>query len=441
MKYLRKLIIVVLLSVLMVLGFLSSSYADLARVNDARVWQSPDGGRLIFDLNQSLNYKVFSLSKPDRVVIDFKKTRLVTRLKSLDLSKSPIKRIRSGKRNENDLRIVLDMKEAISPKSALLKPNSEYGYRLVLDLDRVVKKSHGALTSRLGQSADKPLRDIIIAIDAGHGGEDPGAHGRQGTKEKEVVLKIARELKRIFDRQEGMKGVLVRSGDYYLGLRERMTIARQHQADFFVSIHADAFKDPRAKGSSVYSLSSRGASSEAARWLAVKANKADLIGGVQLANKENVVASVLLDMAQSATQQASRQIAKNILHELKSVGKVHSKSVQNASFMVLKSPDIPSVLVETAYISNPAEEQKLRTPVYRKVIAGAIFDGIARYFYRHPPAGALLAQRNRHTIAKGETLGGIALQYHVSIKKLKFANNLMSDKIIPGQVLRIPVES
>lgn len=434
-------IIAVFLVILTVFSLLSSSHADLARVNDARVWSAPDGSRLIFDLNQLLKYKVFRLSNPERVVIDFQKTRLLTRLKSLDLSKSSIKRIRSGKRNGKDLRIVLDMKETVSPKSALLKPNSEYGFRLVLDLDRVKKKSRGSLEPRPEQQKDKRHRDIIVAIDAGHGGEDPGARGRRGTKEKDIVLEIARELKRIFDQQEGMKGVLIRSGDYYLDLRKRMKIARQHRADFFVSIHADAFHDPRAKGSSVYSLSSRGENSEAARWLAAKANNADLIGGVQLANKDDMVASMLLDMAQSATRKVSFKVATNILHELKGVGKVHSKTVQSASFVVLKSPDIPSVLVETAYISNPSEEKKLRTKIYRKAIAKAIFNGIYRYFGRSSPTKILLAQRNRHIIAQGETLGEIALHYRVSIKKLKVANNLRNDKIISGQVLRIPIDS
>jgi len=438
---LRRSIIAVFLVILTVLGLLSPSYADSARVKDARVWSAPDGSRLIFDLNQSLKYKVFRLSKPERVVIDLQNTRLLTRLKSLDLSKSSIKRIRSGKRNGKDLRIVLDMKETVSPKSALLRPNSEYGFRLVLDLDRVKTKSRGSLESSLVQQRDKRQRNIIIAIDAGHGGEDPGARGRRGTKEKDIVLEISRELKRMFDREAGMEGVLIRSGDYYLDLRKRMKIAREHRADFFVSIHADAFHDPRAKGSSVYSLSSRGESSEAARWLAVKANNADLIGGVQLANKEDTVASMLLDMAQSATRKASFKAATNILHELKSVGKVHSKTVQSASFVVLKSPDIPSVLVETAYISNPSEEKKLRTKVYRKAVAQAIFNGVHRYFNDSPLAGSLLAQRNRHIIAQGETLGEIALQYRVSIRKLKVANKLHNDKIISGQVLRIPIDS
>ncbi len=434
-------IIAVFLAVLTAFGLLSSSYADSARVQDARVWSAPDGSRLIFDLNQSLKYKVFRLSKPERVVIDLQNTRLLTRLKSLDLSKSSIKRIRSGKRNGKDLRIVLDMKEIVSPKSALLRPNSEYGFRLVLDLDHVKKKSQGSLKSRLVQQKDKQQQNIIIAIDAGHGGEDPGARGKRGTKEKDVVLDIARELKRMFDREDGMQGVLIRSGDYYLGLRKRMEIAREHQADFFVSIHADAFHDPRARGSSVYSLSSRGENSEAARWLAVKANNADLIGGVQLANKEDTVASMLLDMAQSATRKASFKAATNILDELQSVGKVHSKTVQNASFVVLKSPDIPSVLVETAYISNPSEEKKLRTKIYRKAVAQAIFNGVHRYFDRSPRTESVIAKRNRHIIAQGETLGGIALHYRVSIKKLKVANNLQNDNIVSGQVLRIPVDS
>ncbi len=415
----------------------TTSWAANGEVNGVRVWNGPDGTRLVFDLNTHLKHALFTLPNPERVVIDFKNASLATSLRSLDLTGTPVKRIRTGSRRTGGLRVVLDLKERVSPKSAILKPNREYGYRLLVDLDKPRSASRVVAKSRI--TPPKRDRDVVIAIDAGHGGEDPGARGRAGTKEKHVVLAIARRLAKLINSEGGMKAVLIRDGDYYLGLRKRMNKARTHGTDLFVSIHADAFKDPRVRGLSIYTLSSNGASSEAARWLADKENSSDLVGGVSLEDKDDVLASVLLDLAQTATSDASQNAAAQVLKRLKKIGKVHKSSVQHASFVVLKSPDIPSILVETAFISNPAEEKKLRSSRYQQALARAIFSGIYAYFDRQPPPGTYMASRRRHVISRGDTLGKIAKQYQVSIKSLRAINNISGDRIMPGQVLQIPI--
>lgn len=284
-------------------------------------------------------------------------------------------------------------------------------------------------------------RDLIIAIDAGHGGKDPGARGRHGTREKDVVLAIARKLARLIEREPGMKPVLIRDGDYFLRLRERIRRAHDHRADLFISIHADAFNDTRVHGSSVYVLSRRGASSEMARLLARHENTADLVGGVSLDDKDDLLKTVLLDLSQSASIEASTEVADKVLRELRRVGKVHKRSVQKAGFVVLKSPDIPSILVETAFISNPREERKLRDPRHQERMARAILAGVRGYFEQNPPPGTLIAARvreQRHVIRPGDTLSGIARRYDVSLRELKVANGLDSDRLRVGDVLRIP---
>jgi N-acetylmuramoyl-L-alanine amidase len=263
-----------------------------------------------------------------------------------------------------------------------------YGYRLVIDLgltaraDQPIKVKH----------APSDARDLIIAIDAGHGGEDPGAIGKNGTREKDVVLGIARELALKINAEPGMRAILTRSGDYFVPLRDRMRRARAQQADLFVSIHADAAHDRSIDGSSVYILSQRGATDEASRWLAERENASDLIGGVSLDDKDDVLASVLLDLSQSASLNASQAAAERVLHQLTQAGEVRKHEVLQARFMVLKSPDIPSMLIETAYISNPQEEQRLRSPAHQAKLAAAIHRGVRDYFYANPPMGTRIAQ-------------------------------------------------
>jgi len=425
-----------------ILMFISlPALAGQAEVVGVRLWPAPDHTRLVFDLSGPAEHSLFTLPDPDRIVIDLKNTSLRKELIT-DLTNGPVKSIRSGGRNGTDLRIVLDTKSTMRPKSFILKPYGEYGDRLVLDLYNVKGKKHKVVKSArpsAKKQAKAKLRDVVIAIDAGHGGEDPGARGYRGTREKHVVLAIARRLKALVEKEPGMRPVMIRDGDYYISLRGRVKKARQKRADIFISIHADAFRNKKAKGSSVYTLSPRGATSEAARWLAESENKADLIGGVSLDDKDDLLASVLLDLSQTASLEASLDVADHILGGLKRVGKVHKRRVQSASFMVLKSPDIPSVLVETAFISNPEEERKLLTKSYQKKLANALMQGVRKYFHRFPPPGTHLARR--HVIQSGETLSEIAQQYQVPVTNLRNINRLKSDSVKVGQILQIPLQT
>ena len=407
--------------------------AETVTIENLRVWAAPDSTRVVFDVSAPVKYKVFSLESPDRMVIDIKHARLKKRPAQPGVGDHYLRRVRAAARNGQDLRVVLDLKQTAIHQSFQLKPNQYYGQRLVIDL-------HGG---KAGATPAKPAgrparpRDVIIAIDAGHGGEDPGAIGPGGTYEKDVVLQIAKTLARAINRERGMRAVLIREGDYYMSLRKRILSARRHKADLFLSIHADAFPNRKVQGASVYTLSRRGASSEAARWLAERENAADLVGGVSLDDKDDVLASVLLDLSQTASLEASIDVADRVLKGLQRVGKVHKKRVQSAGFAVLKSPDIPSILIETAFISNPSEEKKLLSHKHRRNLAGAIVTGLRGYFRDFAPAGTLLAAR-KHVIARGETLSAIAQRYRVSTSALKAYNALRGDRIQAGQTISIP---
>jgi N-acetylmuramoyl-L-alanine amidase len=417
--------------------------AKQSEVNSLRVWSAPDHVRLVFDANRPIEHKIFTLKNPHRLVLDLKHARLTKNLSDPSSENKLIKRMRSASRNKHDVRVVFDLTGAVKPKSFLLKPNREYGHRLVVDLyDHATAKKKRSAPVKIDKSSGE--RDVIIAVDPGHGGEDPGARGRRGTYEKDVVLAIGKKLVKELNRKKGMRAVLIRDGDYYLGLRKRIAKAREAQADLFVSIHADAFRDPKVRGSSVYTLSRRGASSEAARWLAERENSADLVGGVSLEDKDDMLASVLLDLSQIGTLQASSEAAERVLKQLKTLGKTHKRRVQQAGFVVLKSPDIPSMLVETAFISNPDEEKRLRNPAHQRRVAKALSKGIVDYFKFQPPPGTWLAanqarRRPRsHVISPGDTLSAISKQYRVSVSRLRHANELKSDTIRIGQVLQIP---
>lgn len=356
-------------------------------VRAVRVWVGPDGTRVVLDLSGSAQHNLAVMKNPDRLVLDVSGARLISDM-ARPAPAGAVKQVRIADRRNGELRIVFDLAHSIRAKSFLARPNDRYGYRLVIDLsgsgvaDVPVKIPH----------ARPEARDLIIAVDAGHGGEDPGAIGKNGTREKDVVLAIARALTRQIDAEPGMKAVLTRDGDYFVALRDRMRRARAQQADLFVSIHADAIRDRAVDGSSVYILSQRGATDEASRWLAERENASDLIGGVSLEDKGDVLASVLLDLSQSASLNASQSAAEYVLHQLNRVGEVRKPQVQQARFMVLKSPDIPSMLVETAYISNPREEQRLRGSAQQVKLASAIHRGLRAYFYSDPPTGTRIAQ-------------------------------------------------
>ena len=395
--------------------------ADSTALRDIRLWASPDSTRVVLDLSAPASYAIFSLDGPDRVVIDFEHIRADASAIKIPDGSGVVKSVRMGARGREGLRVVLDVDSKVEVKAFLTPPNETYGHRLVIDLGHrsaAAMAPTSAPEPAAQAEAPKPVkvaggdgeRDLVIAIDAGHGGEDPGAIGKSGTREKTVALAVARKLADRINAEPGMKAVLTRTGDYFVPFRERTRRARVQQADLFVSIHADAFMDRSVRGSSVYVLSTRRASNEAARWLAERENAADLIGGVSLDDKSDVLASVLLDLSQNATISASREAAARVLAELDQVGQLKKSDVQHASLIVLTSPDVPSMLVETAYISNPDEERKLRDPGHQDRLAGAIHAGVRRYFYDNPPPGSRVAalaavergQALRQTVAQGE---------------------------------------
>ena len=419
-----------------------SVFAEQVTIQNVRIWAAPDNTRVVFDVSGPVEHSLELLDKPHRLVVDIRNAKISQAIRmaiSQPISADKyLKNIRSAERGSSDLRVVFDLKKNIEMRSFLLQPNSQYGHRLVVDLyDENNQK--GAIQV-MTQADNKRSKDVVIAIDAGHGGDDPGATGPNGLREKDVTLKIARNLANLINQEYGMKAVLIREGDYFLSLRKRIGKARRHKADLFISIHADAFKDPKVRGSSVYILSNRGASSEAAKWLAERENAADLIGGVSLDDKDDVLASVLLDLSQTASLEASIGVADRVLSGLKKLGKTHKKHVQSAGFAVLKSPDIPSILVEMAYISNPEEERKLKGKAYQTKLAKAMLSGLKDYFRNHAPEGTLLASaaNQKYVITRGDTLSGIAQRYKVSMNTLRDSNQLKSDRIRVGQVLTIP---
>lgn len=436
--------------VVLVLATAGFSLPALAtEVIDVRLWRAPDHTRVVFDLSDAIEHSILQLDNPTRVVVDINDVKLKGALDDLPLENTPIERVRSGIRKGNDLRIVFDLRAKVTPKSFALDPNERTGHRLVLDLfDDAVDNTKQPETEDLTpatKSVDELAgrRDIIIAIDAGHGGEDPGASGPKKLREKDVVLKIARKLHARLAKTPGFQPVMIRDGDYYVSLAGRRDLARKAQADLFVSIHADAFNQASANGASVYVLSTRGATSTAAQYLADRENAADLVGGVRLSDKDDVLAGVLTDLSMTATLDTSLSLGRDVLEEVDKIAKLHKRKVEQAGFAVLKSPDIPSILVETGFISNPGEAQKLATGAYQDKMARAMQMGIQDWFTTHPPAGTLLAwQRSQRTreyvIVSGDTLSEIAERHRVSVSSLKSSNGLKSNTIRVGQKLIIP---
>ena len=411
-------------------------------VENVRLWSEDGRTRVVLDLSRASEHKIFTLRGPDRLVVDLKDARLAESLGKLPVG-GAIRSIRTGLRSNGQLRVVFDLSQAVRSRSFTAGPNDEYGDRLVIDL----QQEGGLRTVKRASEERVAGRDIVVAVDPGHGGHDPGAIGRGKTREKDVALDVARLLVERINAEPGMKAVLVRSGDYYVDHRERMEIARRSKADLFVSIHADAVDDRRASGASVYVLSLKGASDEAAKRLAERENASNLVGGVSLADKDAVLASVLLDLSQNAALSASLDVGSEVIGELARIGKVHRRKVQQAGFLVLKSPDVPSILVETAYISNPDEEKKLKSRSHQSKLANAILLGVRKYFYENPPPNTMIALNQRqaparqvnHVISRGDTLSEIAERYNVSMSAIKSANRLSNDNVRVGQKLKIPV--
>lgn len=419
-------------------------------VDGVRLWRAPESTRVVLDLSGPVEHTVFSLDNPRRLVVDIKNASMSASLDNLSLANTPIASIRSGIRGDNDLRLVFDLREEIKANSFSLARHADKSDRLVIDLDDIVRA--GAKTAQTVLDAvNQSRRDIVIAIDAGHGGEDPGAIGSNGIYEKDVVLDIAKQLARIVNERPGYRAELIRTGDYAIALRERRNKARQLRADLFVSIHADAFKHTSANGASVYALNPNGhrATSESARYLAQRENESDLIGGVgtvSLSDKDEVLAGMLLDLSMTATLSSSLQIGGHMLQAMGGVARLHKPHVEQADFAVLRSPDMPSLLVETGFISNPGEAKRLSTSAYRKQIAESLFVGIQNYFNQSPPPGTYLAWRQsqgeggfgEHIIVRGETLSAIAKRYNVSVNELLLVNQLSDTAIRVGQRLKIP---
>jgi N-acetylmuramoyl-L-alanine amidase len=370
---------------------------------------SDDGAGLTLDLSAGTSYKLFHLDHPYRVVIDLRDARLDRHVR-LPQPAGPVEALRAGPRPQGELRVVLQLKASL-PAHATWTAASK-GPRLVVSVGaaQVAAKPQPeiqrTLPVRIEHAPIDTGRDVVIAVDAGHGGQDPGATGHYGTHEKDVVLAIARSLARRINAESGMRAVLTRDRDTFVMLRDRIRVARLAKADLFVSVHADSIHDPDVSGSSVYVLSERGATDESARWLAERENAADLMGGVRLSDKDTTLASVLLDLSQSANISTSTVAAEGVLSALEGVGEVRKPHVQQAGFVVLKSPDIPSMLIETAYISNPAEERRLRTDVHQGKLADAIFTGLRGYFERYPPPGTRFALNRDRSIGVTTVLAG-----------------------------------
>ena len=455
------------LCLILCMGLVSAVQA--AVIEGVRVWRAPDHTRIVLDLDGPVEHVIAPLSNPERLVLDISNAQLKAEVDPLALADTPILKVRTAVQNKTDVRMVFDLKTKLHPRSFLLKPYAGNSDRLVLDFydsasavaasedapaqPKPVATPSVATAPAATPSAAQPKaatrghRNIIIAVDAGHGGEDPGAIGPKKLLEKHVTLSISKELVAAINAEPGFTAKLVRTGDYFIPLKKRRDIARNMQADLFISVHADAFNKPSARGASVFALSRHGATSETARFLAQRENEADLIGGVggiSLDDKDEVLAGVLVDLSMTATLNSSLQVGNQVLSSMGKMARLHKPHVEQAGFMVLKSPDVPSILVETGFISNPEEARKLGTPAYRKEMAQAIFRGVRQHFVQNPPAGSyLIAQQgssraHEHIISSGDTLTGIAQRYNVTVNELLAHNNLKTHVIKVGQKIKIP---
>ena len=464
-------------------------------VEGLRLWRGTDHTRLVFDVDGPVRHSLTEMHDPERLVIDVENGELAAALHAVDISSTQVQRIRSGKYGADRLRIVLDLHGKVKQKSFVLGPSSGQGNRLVVDLFGPVPRQAPApvvpttpappvarapaaspvppqpqaqaQVQSPAQPEPQPVarseepapvvraplpkqplrgRSILVAIDAGHGGEDPGAIGPGRIREKDVVLAIARELEKKVNATPGYRATMVRKSDYFIPLFKRRDIARESGADLFVSIHADAFTHSRARGSSVYALSPRGATSVSAAFLAQRENGADLIGGVDLGAKDKVLASVLTDLSMTATMDASLGAGGRVLHSMGRISHLHKRRVEQAGFAVLKSPDMPSILVETGFISNPLEAERLGNAGYQRNMAAAIFAGVSDYFMSSPPPETMVAMSVRagarpseYIISRGDTLAGIAERYRVSVADIVRTNGLGGgNDIRAGQTIVIP---
>ena len=422
-----------------------------AEVVDLRMWRAPDHTRLVLDLSDAVEYSSFLLEDPHRFVVDIKSSFTDLSFSGIDFSDSPISGIRSGVRNGDSLRIVLDLTSAVEPETFSLAPNSEFGERLVLDLyDKTGSQQSQSANLPENRTGSEARRDIVVAISAGHGGEDPGSIGYDGRiKEKNVTLAISQALYERLEKLPGYKPVMIREGDYYVELKRRPEIARRNRADLFVAIHADWYRNSRARGVTVYALSGDRADRENSARVAEKENSADLLGGVggdlALRELDDDVALTLVSLQMAWSMEQSLMAGTSILDSLAGVTRIRKTKVQQASLQVLNSPDIPSILIETGYLTNPEEAQRLSNRNFQERMALAIADGVANYFYEAPPDGTLVAWQRAngviptsYTVRRGDTLSEIAEQFSLSVTELKSINGLQGNTIQIGQVLELP---
>ncbi|WJG11235.1 N-acetylmuramoyl-L-alanine amidase [Aliiglaciecola sp. LCG003] len=414
-------------------------------IEGLRIWPSPSNTRVVLDLTEQPEYSYFSLSNPERLVIDLSNTVGDLALSNLVNNSDLIKKIRySTPKDKKSIRVVLELSKKASTEIFALPPTAPYKNRLVIDLSEPDSQSQTVMLSSDNSTRD---RDIIIAIDAGHGGEDPGSIGRSGSYEKNITLSVSKQLAALVERESGLRAVMTRTGDYYISPNKRPEIARRSKADLLISIHADAFTTPQPSGASVWVLSMGRANSELGRWMERTERHSELLGGaaevIQDTASELYLTQALLDMSMDHSLTTSYNISEKVIKQLRQVTKLHKKKPQAASLAVLTSPDIPSILVEIGFISNPTEEKNLNWSKHRQKLADSIFSAIKQYFHTMPPDGTLWAsnakaEKRTHRVSRGESLSLLAQRYNVRVSAIKEANNLRGDTVRIGQLLTIP---
>jgi N-acetylmuramoyl-L-alanine amidase len=432
----------VLLISFILMAFSTASFAKNT-IEGLRIWPSPNTTRLVFDLENTPNYTYFTLKNPQRLVIDIENTPRNFDFSKVTNDSKLVKKVRySTAKNPQSVRVVIELSKKLENNIFALPPTAPYGDRLVIDLN----DPDSAAPQIVLNSKSTTDRDIIIVIDAGHGGEDPGSIGPSGSYEKNVTLGIAKRLESLINKEKGMRAIMTRSGDYYISPNKRPQLARKHKADMFVSIHADAFTTPQPRGASVWVLSMKRANTELGRWLERTEQHSELLGGaaeiIQDTANERYLAQTFLDMSMDHSLTTSYDVSRDMIKQLSKVTKLHKKTPQGASFAVLTSPDIPSILVEMGFISNPQEEKNLSWSKYRQKLANSVFNGLKQHFKDSPPDGSLWAkwkqEKRTHKVRSGESLSLLAQRYNVQISTLKKANNLNTDVVRIGQVLTIP---
>lgn len=427
-------------------------------INSVRVSPDTSKTRIVFDVDSAPDFTYFTLKKPLRVVIDFKNTANTFKLSTVENNGSLIRKLRySTPKRASSARVVVELNRNAEPSLFAVAPNKSYGHRLVLDLaDSSPGVTRQSSASSISTTSDRQViidessstrdRDIIVAIDAGHGGQDPGSIGPAGTFEKHITLSIAKRLQAMVDAEKGMRAIMTRSGDYYLSPNKRPEIARQKKADLLISIHADAFTQPQPRGGSVWVLSMRRADTELGRWMERTERHSELLGGaaevISDKSSERYLAETILGLSMDHSMATSHDLGNKVIEELKAVTSLHKRKPQAASLAVLTSPDIPSILVEVGFISNPQEEKNLNWSAYRERLAKAMFNAAKRYFKQVPPDGTMWAaekaENRTHRVRSGESLSLLAQRYNVRVSSIKAANNLSNDVVRIGQVLTIP---